>query len=262
MSNHIIIENTILDKLRRHLGYYNFQEQYQSTIEQITYNKLEQVVPAQKLFSINSQQQNHAKIVIAPSFTILDDAWIIKIIDTFLSESLLFKTYSLKINYPKQNYQELKNTLSILSVSFVESPTLPTNFQFSVREQGKIYCLASGERRLESSVANIYIDNILLLEQKITIQPSPILHVIIPLSPAQNCLALLIATMLHSHGRCIDVLLHTTPAQEPLEQARKMCAKYVLLLGENEQKYGTVIIKNLHSGSVETVAQTQIIERI
>ncbi len=326
--------NKIIEKIRKHLENYNFHECQTQILEPINHAKTQteqkicfqplnahetslclrttldeqlanyalaqpQKAYSQNLFSIGPiftpQQHNSASLTITPSTTILDAAWIIKILDSFLSEALLQETYTLKISYRgcqkdqeakatrktkhlcstcHKDWQIMRETLEMLSTSFIEQPLwhAPTRrssqlrFEYTIRSLDQINTLIHGERYMvennEIAVAHVNIDALVELAQKINTQTSPPLHVIIPLNPAQNSLSYLIATILHHHGRCITVLPHITTTQSSLEQAHAMHPKYLLLLGQEEQEHGTITIKNLFTNGVETVKQTQLIEHL
>jgi histidyl-tRNA synthetase len=294
----------ILEKLRKHLGLYNFREQQNLTIEQLAF--VQSVALIQKIFAIDPvivQRPLNVNVVQQTS-TILADAWLIKILDTFFNETFLLDMYTLKLNFLgclddqetynkkiasnikqiqrldflcstcQQEWHTLLDALRILAVNFVIdsalvipcNTTMKTQFEFSSRWPGSINVLAHGNQmNVKSSYeyithACVSVDAILKLDHKLTLPTAPVLHVIVPLRPAQNVLALLVAALLHYNGRCVDVLLGTQTIQERLEQACKKQAKYLLLLGEEEQKLGTVTIKNLMNSTQETIRQTQLIE--
>ncbi len=277
--------NLVIEKLRKHFALYNFFEQ----IAPITYTQ-----KSQKVFAINpiiTDKSIDLNVAIRQPKNIFDDAWLIKILDTFFSETLLLDMYTLKINFLgclkdqaskklcsscQKEWNALTNTLQILSISFIVDPSLhipgentsKTQFEFSVRSTNKTNALAHGSQITPSpnnetiSQAQINVDTILSLDQKLTLPPAPAIHVIVPLSQSQNNLALLVASTLHHHGKCVDVVLNFTTAQERLEYAHKMNAQYLLLLGDDEQAAGTVTIKNLIRGTQEVVKQTKIIESL
>lgn len=261
--------NLILDKLRKHLINYNFCEQQPP----LTTHIQQLVTTPQRLFCVSPlftpPQPNIVELALTTTSP-LDHAWLIKIIDTFLSESLLFEAYSLKINsahLPKE-HETLTETLRILSVSFIESKELQTFFEFSARnnQTRHILCASTPTATTRSNdkvlAAQIHLDALLDCNHKLTLPSAPTLHVVIPLNQAQNTLALLLATMLHTHGRCVDVLLNNATTQLNLDLANTMHAKFLLLLGEDEQKNGDVTLKNIHNGTVETIKQTHIFEYI
>ncbi len=297
----ILTINLIIEKLRKHLSLCNFHEH----MAPVQYTS-----QTQKLFAldaITAGQPINVNLAVQQQKNIFDDAWLIKILDMFFSETLMIDMYTLKINFlgcPKdqekynktiakgskksiqlldvlcptcqQERQSLIDALQILSLSFIIDPALhipgnnnnKTQFEFSARSENKTHSLAHGnqvdlvESHVNVTQAQINIDAILKIAHTLTLPPTPVLHVIVPLNQAQNTLALLMASILRHHGKCVDIVLNFTTPQERLEHAAKMGAQYLLLLGDDEQKTGTIVIKNVMNGTQETVRQTHIIENL
>ena len=106
---------------------------------------------------------------------------------------------------------------------------------------------------------------LLLLEQmadKLVLPQEPALNLILPMDKEQNTLALLLADTLQNSGLCVDILLEGGSIKSMMRRANKMGAKYVLILGEQEQKDKTVTIKNMITGESNTVLQIDAIKRI
>ena len=57
-----------------------------------------------------------------------------------------------------------------------------------------------------------------------------------------------------------DIIFQKASMTNMMKKANKMGAKYVLILGDQEQKDCTVTVKNMQSGKSETVKQTDIIK--
>lgn len=243
-------EHTILNKLRKHLELHNIQEQTDTPT-------------AQKYFQFSPLQPNCITIEIKQASSVFDDALLIKLIDSFLSEVLLMDSYGLKMQYPPGDREALKTALSIMSISFIEQELSGDLFQFTTRYANQIFCLASGKRspNAEDLFVNLYIDKILTVPSNLQLPSSPTLFVIIPENPAQKSLALVTASTLARKGQCIDILLNTSvPTSERFEQARKMGAKKVFIIGDEEQKNSTITISDLFDGTVKSVLQINITE--
>jgi histidyl-tRNA synthetase len=95
------------------------------------------------------------------------------------------------------------------------------------------------------------------VENKLSIPQAPALHVILPFEKAQQPLALMLAATLQAKGLSTDVLLEGGSITNMMKKANKMGAKYVLLLGADEQKNGTVSIKNMIKGETVVVKQAE-----
>lgn len=186
-------------------------------------------------------------------------------------------------------WQQIKNLLEELSVSYSVKPTLvrgldyynKTVFEFvSVTGEGlgaqNAFCgggrydtLATqigAEKDYPSFGAGIGVERLLLLLQaQKTLVPhdtQPALAVIIPLSEQQQPLALQVLQLLHAHNVCADVTLDKASIKSMLKAADRMQAKWAVLIGENEQQSGTVTIKNMTTGMEVKVAQKDILEHL
>jgi histidyl-tRNA synthetase len=183
----------------------------------------------------------------------------------------------------EHEWEELQQELLLLSVSYAVNPRLvrgldyynKTVFEFSSPNLGAQNAFCGGGRydRLAQELgssqphpalgAAIGIERLLLLLEpmvsQLPIPPLPSLVVIMPLAIAQQPLALLLADTLQAADICVDVLLEGDSLKSMLRRANKMGAAYTLILGEEEQKNQTIVIKNLMTGSQETVAQTEMV---
>jgi histidyl-tRNA synthetase len=179
-----------------------------------------------------------------------------------------------------EEWKILQDFLQILSINFVIDPFLvrgldyynKTVFEFSSRELGAQNAFCGGGRYslgkdagakhdFPSIGVGIGFGRLLLLVEKninkLLLPQDPALSVIIPFSSEQYPLALLLASDLTRKGICVDCLFDTASLTNMMKKANKMGAKFVLLLGSDEQKNGTVAIKNMSNGQMTTVKQTE-----
>jgi histidyl-tRNA synthetase len=184
-----------------------------------------------------------------------------------------------------REWQLLKDNLEHLSVSFSYVPTLvrgldyygKTVFEFVSTRLGAQNAFCGGGRydtlakelggsEDEPSIgAAIGIERLLLLlaeKKDLALPHRPKLHVIVPLSEAQQSLALLLADELQAHNLCVDILLEGDSVKSMMRKANKMGAAYVILLGEEEQQRRMATVKNMITGEEEKVLQTQLAEKL
>jgi histidyl-tRNA synthetase len=183
-------------------------------------------------------------------------------------------------------WQELQQQLQLMSVSFAHKPTLvrgldyynKTVFEFVSDQLGSQNAFCAGGRydQLVAQIGNgqdqpslgaaLGIERLMLIlelyKDKISLPQLPALHVIIPLSPAQNPLALLLADELYAQDLTTQVLLEGGSLKSMMRKANKMGAKYCLLLGEDEQQKREVTIKNMVTGEEVRVPQIKMIETV
>jgi histidyl-tRNA synthetase len=178
-----------------------------------------------------------------------------------------------------QEWDKLKETLQMLSVNFIHDPCLvrgldyynKTVFEFTSSDLGAQNAFCGGGRyelakqlgateEIPSIGASIGMGRLLLLMEqnpdRVTIPPEKALNVIIPMEDEQNVLALLLAHNLQSSGLCVDILFGSTLSKK-MKKANKLGAQHVLVIGETEQKDGTVSIKNMQTGKSKIVKQTE-----
>ena len=183
----------------------------------------------------------------------------------------------------KHEWDRLQETLQLLSINFVHDPYLvrgldyynKTVFEFCSNELGAQNSFCGGGRySLGKNISSkedfpsvgvgIGLERIVLICQnhidKLSIPPEPALHIVLPMSKAQHNLALLLAHELQSQNFCTDILLENTSMKSMMRKTNKMGAKFVLILGEDEQKNGTVSIKNMQTGESVIVKQNQTID--
>lgn len=184
----------------------------------------------------------------------------------------------------EHEWQEVRNNLELLGVSFSHKPTLvrgldyynKTVFEFVSDNLGaqNAFCgggrydflvqQLGGKEDQPSLGAAIGIERLLLLLEPIRDQlplpQQPALYVILPLSPAQQPLALLIAEMLRAQKYHVDVFLEQDSVKSMMRQANKVGATLALIIGEEEQKMQIVTVKNMMTGESEKVAQIDLVK--
>jgi histidyl-tRNA synthetase len=179
-----------------------------------------------------------------------------------------------------KEWRELQEILQILSVSFVHDYTLvrgldyynKTVFEFSSKDLGAQEAFCGGGRyslgkEMDASQdypsigAAFGMGRLLMLIEKnldkIQLPQERALHVILPMSAKQHALALLMSDDLHANGLCTDILLEEASMTNMMKKANKLGAKYVLILGENEQQSHTVSVKNMQTGQSEIIKQSE-----
>ena len=181
-----------------------------------------------------------------------------------------------------QEWQELQKQLSLLSISHVYRPTLvrgldyynKTVFEFVSKNLGAqdTFCGGGRYNQLVQQLggnqdqpaigAAFGIERLMLLleplRDQLNIPHPPALHMIIPMSPAQHTLALLLADELQAQSLCTDILFEGS-MKSMMRKANKFGAAYVLILGETEQQDRTVTVKNMTTGTEQTVPQIDLV---
>jgi histidyl-tRNA synthetase len=182
----------------------------------------------------------------------------------------------------QKEWTDLKNNLEHLSVSYSYSPTLvrgldyyeKTVFEFVSTELGaqnafcgggryhQLVSIVGGKEDQPSVGAAIGIERILLMleriKDKLVLPQLPALHLIVPLTPEQHALALLLADELQAKKFCTDILLDGGSVKSLMRKANKMAAKYVILIGSEEQAQKIVTVKNMVTGTEEKIAQRDL----
>jgi histidyl-tRNA synthetase len=180
-------------------------------------------------------------------------------------------------------WQQLKDQLDFLSVSYAYKPTLvrgldyynKTVFEFVSDNLGaqnafcgggrydQLVAQLGGKQDQPSIGAAIGIERLILLleplRDKLPIAPLPALHVIIPVAKEQQSLALLVADELYAADLCTQVLLEGDSMKSMMRQANKMGASYCIILGDEEQKSRTATVKNMTNAIEERMPQTALI---
>lgn len=183
----------------------------------------------------------------------------------------------------KKEWEELLKFLDLLSVNYMKDPSLvrgldyynKTVFEFTSPELGAQDAFCGGGRydNLATELgskqdypaigASIGMERLLILidkiKEKLSLPQKSPLHLIIPLSEEQQSLALLLADTLQDNKLCTDIILDISSIKNMMRKANKMGAKYVLLLGKDEQETNSVTIKDMQTGKSSTVKQTETI---
>lgn len=182
----------------------------------------------------------------------------------------------------EREWQEVRNNLELLGVSYSHRPTLvrgldyysKTVFEFVSDNLGAQNAFCGGGRYdslakqlgahhdQPSLGAAFGIERLLLLldpiRDQLSLSHEPALNLILPLTQAQQPLALLLAESLRLQKIDVDVLLDYDSLKDMMRHANKVAATYVLIIGEDEQRLQTVTIKNMITGVSETVAQIDV----
>lgn len=88
------------------------------------------------------------------------------------------------------------------------------------------------------------------------------LTAIMPLAPAQQPLALLVARNLRDAGHCVEAMLDGNSLKSMLRAADKLGVKYAAIIGESEQATQSVQLKNMMTGESESIKQIDLAERL
>ncbi|MCF7900002.1 histidine--tRNA ligase [Candidatus Babeliales bacterium] len=182
----------------------------------------------------------------------------------------------------QQEWNTLQERLQELSVSYIYNPRLvrgldyynKTVFEFTSPDLGaqSAFCgggrydtlVASlgGKQDQPSLGAAIGIDRVMLLlemiQNNITMPHKPALYAIIPLDPAQNPLALQLADELIAHGLYTETFFEGA-AKNMMKRANKSGATTCLIIGEQEQQDGTVVIKDMITGEQQIIKQNNAV---
>jgi len=182
-------------------------------------------------------------------------------------------------------WQSLQETLHELSVTFVVDQNLvrgldyynKTVFEFVSVNLGAQSAFCAGGRydglasQLGSKVeipafgCAMGMERLLMIleSQKDALSEKQLpLTCIIPLDEAQNKIALHLADFLQAHGKTIDVLLDGQKMQNKLKKANQLKAQHVLIIGEDEQKNNTVVVKNMISGEQAVCLQSEVHNKV
>lgn len=184
-----------------------------------------------------------------------------------------------------QEWNDLQTQLSLLSVSFAYRPTLvrgldyynKTVFEFVSKDLGAqdTFCGGGRYNQLVKELGNkqdhpaigaaFGLERLMLLleplRDRLLIPQLPTLHMIIPMTPAQHILALLLADELRAHHICTDIIFEGS-MKSMMRKASARAAAYVLILGETEQQNRTVMLKNMITGVEQSVAQVDIVKML
>jgi histidyl-tRNA synthetase len=185
----------------------------------------------------------------------------------------------------KQEWETLINLLHILCVNYHIDHFLvrgldyynKTVFEFSSRNLGAQNAFCGGGRytlgkeiggkeELPSIGVGIGTGRVISLvseiQNKLQITQKPPLHIIIPMGIKQHQLALLIAQELLNNNLCTEILFNEASISNLVKKANKMGARYTLIIGETEQKEGTVTIKNMQNGESKIVKHQELVSSL
>ena len=183
----------------------------------------------------------------------------------------------------QKNWELIQKQLHLFSVSYVHNPHLVrgldyynnTVFEFSSPHLGAQSAFCGGGRYdglaeqlgAKTSVpafgASIGMERLLmlceLLGDNLTIPPQPPLALVLPMTDAQATIALLLADALRAETICSDVLFDGGSLKSMMRRANKMGARWVLIVGEDEMREGTVSIKNMLNGETTVLPHQQAV---
>lgn len=183
----------------------------------------------------------------------------------------------------KVEWQSLLDNLEHLSVSYSIKKSLvrgldyysKTVFEFVSTSLGaqNAFCgggrydqlaLEIGAKEDQPSIGSaIGIERLLLIleneKNKLIIPQKLPLYIIMPMTKEQYPLALLLADELQAHKLCTDILLEGDSVKSMMRKANKMGAKFVIIIGEEEQKNRIVTLKNMITGSEEKIEQAKLV---
>jgi histidyl-tRNA synthetase len=177
-------------------------------------------------------------------------------------------------------WQEIKKNLQMLAVNFIEEPHLvrgldyynKTVFEFVSNSLGAQSTFCGGGRydglvsefnpkEYQPAIgAGIGLERVLMLIDTPKNNFKKI--VILPLSSAQNSLAVIYGDELRSRGINLDIFFDGGSVKSLMRKADKSGAQFALLLGDDEQATQTVTIKNLLSGESSRVKQAEAIDLV
>lgn len=183
----------------------------------------------------------------------------------------------------QSEWQELKENLEHLSVSYSIRPTLvrgldyygKTVFEFVSPELGAQDAFCGGGRYDQlvkelgakedhpSMGAAIGIERLLILLDKkkdlLSLPTSLPLYLILPLGHEYYSLALLIADELHANNFCTDIVFEGESLKSMMRKANKLGAKFVILIGKEEQEKKLVTIKDMTTGKEKKILQRDLV---
>lgn len=181
-------------------------------------------------------------------------------------------------------WQQVQQGLELMGVTYSHKPTLvrgldyynKTVFEFVSANLGAQSAFCGGGRydQLVSQIggkqdqpsigAAIGIERLMLLLEPIKdmlgLPTPPVLHMIMPMQPEQQPMALLLADHLQAAGLCADICLDESSIKAMMKQANRAKAAYVLIIGSDEQASHTVMVKNMLTGAQEKIAQVKVVE--
>lgn len=182
----------------------------------------------------------------------------------------------------KGEWDQLQTLLKHLSINVVVDDYLvrgldyyeKTVFEFCSNDLGAQNAFCAGGRyllgkevgmreNLPSIGTAIGVERLLLMleaQEQLSLPQQPPLHVILPVAKEQDELALLLAAELQNNGLATDIIFDKASMSNMMKKANKLAAKFVLIIGEEEQTAGTVMIKNMTTGNAQAVKQSAVLE--
>ena len=181
-------------------------------------------------------------------------------------------------------WKQLQENLQNLSVSFSYNHALvrgldyynKTVFEFSGTALGAQNAFCGGGRydTLATQIgakqdypsigAAIGIERILIMleamKDKLSLEQEAALHVFIPLEDGQKELALLLSDELQAANLCTEVFLDNDSVKSMMRKANKLGAKYVIILGSEEQENRTATVKNMITGTENKINQKDLVK--
>jgi histidyl-tRNA synthetase len=181
----------------------------------------------------------------------------------------------------KKEFQLLQETLQELAVTFIIDDQLvrgldyynKTVFEFVSVNLGAQNTFCGGGRydglaqqlgsktEIPALGCAIGMERILMiLEDKkdlLSDKPAP-LSCIIPMDVAQNKVALHLADHLVSQGLTVEILIDDQKLKNKMKKASDLKASYALIIGEDEQKNNSVMVKNMINGTQEAILQNKV----
>ncbi len=180
-------------------------------------------------------------------------------------------------------WEQVKEQLDLLSISYAHQPTLvrgldyysKTVFEFVSANLGaqNAFCaggrydhlvaMLGGKTDQHAVGAAIGVERLmLLLEQMkdtLKLPQQKAVQAIIPVEKEQQPLALLIADELRAHDIGAEVLLEGS-MKSMMRKANKLGAAHALIIGAQEQENKIITVKNMVTGTEETVAQAALVD--
>lgn len=185
-----------------------------------------------------------------------------------------------------KEWETLTTTLDQLSIPYTIDPRLvrgldyynKTVFEFVSTQLGAQNAICGGGRYdtlsqtlgekkpLPSIGVGFGIERLMLILQEeidakrshLQMPQKPALIAILPLSPAQQNLALLCGQTLRNKGVCCDVFLDGNSVKSMMRRANKLGARYAILIGEDEQKSNMVTIRDMINSTEQKVPQNML----
>jgi histidyl-tRNA synthetase len=181
----------------------------------------------------------------------------------------------------KQEFQLLLDTLQELAVTFIVDDQLvrgldyynKTVFEFTSTNLGAQNTFCGGGRydglaqqlgsktEIPALGCAIGIERLLMIledkKNKLSEIPAALIC-IIPMDQAQNKLALHLADHLVSQGLTVEILVDDQKIKNKMKKASDLKTTYALIIGDDEQKNNSVMVKNMITGTQEIVLQNQV----